>query len=76
MEVRTVTWRRSHLEVPKIYPWEISMGNPPFMKMYLLFKMVVFHCYVSLPESSKSNAPKEMVMKRAHSSKLNESMQN
>ena len=28
------------------------MGNPPGMKMYLLLKMVVFHCYVSLPEGN------------------------
>ena len=28
------------------------MGNPPFESMYLLLKMVVFHCYASLPEGT------------------------
>ena len=33
-----------------VHSGKIAMGNPPFESMYFLLKMVVFHCYVSLPE--------------------------
>ncbi len=32
----------------------ISMGNSPNLTIYLLLKMVVFHCYVRLPDASFS----------------------
>ena len=48
IQIQSAGELRITLPGTNIAGWE----NPPFESMYLLCKMVVSHCYVSLPEGT------------------------